>query len=47
MRCFNRNRTRMMWKKHKFKIVAFCIVLYFLFFTGYDVYFTTKEQEAK
>ena len=46
MWCFSSNRLKMVWKRHKFRIVV-SIVLFFLFHTGYDVYFTTKEQEAK
>ena len=36
-----RRSLRLFWLRHKFKLVVCLLVLYFVFFTFYDVYFTT------
>lgn len=41
------SRLKLLWNRHKFRIVVLCLILWFILFTSYDVYFTTREQKAK
>mmetsp|Transcript_21716 Transcript_21716/g.29136 ORF Transcript_21716/g.29136 Transcript_21716/m.29136 type:complete len:100 (-) Transcript_21716:1360-1659(-) len=39
------SRLRQLWQKHKVRIVVLALLAYFICFTSYDVYFTTKKQQ--